>query len=479
MKKIILPILLLLVGINSSYAKDGYRVQVKLADIKDSIIFLAHYYAKPLPTIYKSDSARYKNGVFTLESKEKLTGGIYIILLSDHKTYFEFLLDNADDMTITVETKKLPNGVSFKNSQNNDDFLKYSAFINDYGIEQGKLMDKLRTAKNANDSEAIRKELNGSMKKLTGYRRDYIKGHPTAILSTIFNALEMPQVPEGKHYLEDGTTVDSMYPYHYYKTHYWDHFNFQDDRIINTPIYDAKLDEYINKEIYPYPDSIEYEAKTLLDKTRGTKDLFKYTLSWFANFAQESKIMGMDEVFVYLVENYYMKGDATWLDNETLNKFIDRAMKIAPNVIGNVAPEIKLPDIDKNEHALSDVKAKWTLIIFWSPDCGHCREEMPKIDSMYRTELKEKGVKIYAVRTEGDEKKWQDFIHEHHMQDWINVYDPQRKTDYQSKYDVYSTPTMYLLDENKIIRGKKLDHTTIMDVIHMEERKAKMKNKTK
>lgn len=474
MKRIILPFLLLLVSAGA-FAKDGYRIQLKLADTKDTLVFLAHYYAKPLPTIYKSDSARVKNGVFTLESKEKLNGGIYIILLSDHKTYFEFLLDNGDDMTITVETKKLPDGITYKNSPNNDDFLKYSAFIKEYAAKQQAFQERVAHAKNAADSETIRKEMNASMKTLTAYRREYVKTHPKAVLSTIFNALEMPTIPEGKHYNADGS-VDSQYAYHYYKTHYWDHFDFQDDRIINTPIFDAKLDEYVNKEIYPAPDSIEYEAKELLTKMRGTKDLFKYTLSWFANFAQESKIMGMDEVFVWLVENYYMKGDATWMDNETLNKFIDRAMHIAPNVIGNVAPEVKLQDIDKKEHALSDVKAKYTLLIFWSPDCGHCREEIPKIDSMYRTELKEKGMKIYAVRTEGDEKKWQDFIKEHHMQDWINVYDPENKGDFRVKYDVYSTPTMYLMDEKKIIIGKKLDHTTIKDVIRIQEHKMKLRN---
>lgn len=473
MKRTILPLLLLLVSM-SAFAKDGYRVQIKLEDTKDTMLFLAHYYGKPLPTIYKSDSARLKNGVFTLESKEKLNGGIYIILLSDHKTYFEFLLDNGDDMSISVATKKLPDGLTFKNSKNNDDFLKYSAFIKEYAQKQEALEAKVKNAKNAADSEALRKELNTSMKTLTAYRRDYVKTHPKAVLSTIFNALEMPTIPEGKHYNEDGS-VDSMYAYHYYKIHYWDHFDFQDDRIINTPIYDAKLDEYINKEIYPYPDSIEYEAKELLAKTRGTNDLFKYTLSWFANFAQESKIMGMDEVFVWLVENYYMKGDATWLDNETLNKFIDRAMHIAPNVIGNKAPEIKTIDIDKQEHALSDVKAKYTLLIFWSADCGHCKEEIPKIDSLYKSELKSKGLKVYAVRTEGDEKRWQDFIKEHKLLDWINVYDPEHKSDYVSKYDVYSTPTIYLLDENKIIIGKKLDHSTILDVIKMQERKMKMR----
>ena len=49
-------------------AREGYRIQVKFTNTTDSMVFLTHYYGKPLPTIYKSDSARIdKNGVAVLE----------------------------------------------------------------------------------------------------------------------------------------------------------------------------------------------------------------------------------------------------------------------------------------------------------------------------------------------------------------------------------------------------------------------------
>ncbi|MBA3829360.1 MAG: redoxin domain-containing protein [Taibaiella sp.] len=472
MKKFTLAaVLLMLCTISFSYGRTGYHVELKLTDTKDTLAFLAHYYAKPLPTIYKTDSAHFnKNGVAIFDSKEHLNGGIYILMLSDHKTYIEFLLDDGDNMSIALTTKKLPEGVVFKNSPQNEDFQNYSKFIKEFGEKQQGMMANFSHAKNAADSDVIRKGVVENSKSLIEYRRSYARTHPNTLLAHIFGALEVPQVPGGDHLLPDGKT-DSLFTYHYYKAHFWDHFEFQDDRLINAPIYDLKLSEYINKEVYPYPDSVEHEADILLAKTKGTKELFKYTLSWLANFGEDSKIMGMDEVFVYLVENYYMKGDATWVDAPTLDKFIDRAMKIAPNVIGNVAPEVKMVDVDQQEHRLSSVKAKYTVLVFWSPDCGHCQQEIPLLDSVYNAQLKAKGVKVYAVRTEGTDQQWQEFIKKHKLEDWINVYDPKHTSDYRSKYDVYSTPTMYLLDEKKIIRGKRLDHSSIMEVIQMQERK--------
>ena len=236
----------------------------------------------------------------------------------------------------------------------------------------------------------------------------------------------------------------------------------------------------MNKLVLPWPDSVEKESDMLLKKAKGTKDMFKYTLFWLTRNVENSKVMGMDEAFVYLVENYYMKGDAFWLKNDELSKYLDRAQKIAPNVIGNLAPEVKLPNIvTKQDESLQAIKANYTLLIFYSPTCGHCQHELPQIDSLYEAVLKKKGVKIMAVATEGDEKAITDFMVKYKTSNWINTWDPERVGDWRGKYDVYSTPTIYLLDDKKIIRGKRIDHTNIAGVIDMLEKKAKSENKSK
>lgn len=469
---------LLFISFFSATAKDGYKIQLKFTDVTDSMVYLAHYYGKPLPTIYKADSAKLdKNGVATFQSNEKFTGGIYMMLLSDKKTYFEFLIDNGQDIGMTVTAKNLPGGIKFKNSPENERFQDYVTFLKDFGAKQKTITDKFATAKTADDTAKIRKEAGESSKKLIAYRDDYTKKYPGTLLTSIFNSLEVPQVPEGKHYQADGKTEDSTFAYTYYKSHYWDDFNFQDDRLIYTPVYDAKLEEYFSRLVLPVIDSIEFEADKLLAKTDGTKDLFKYTLWWITHYVENSKVMGLDEVFVYLVENYYMKGKATWLDADALEKYVKQAQKIAPNVIGNVAAEITMQDINGKETKLSSINSKYTLLIFWSPECGHCLSEVPKIDSVYKAVLKSKGVKIVGVRVEGDEQKWKDVIKKDKLDDWVHLWDPEYKSNFRSKYNVYSTPVIYLLDDKKIIRGKKLDHSTIPQVIENLEKREKLTNK--
>ena len=71
---------------------------------------------------------------------------------------------------------------------------------------------------------------------------------------------------------------------------------------------------------------------------------------------------------------------------------VERAEKIAPNLIGRVAPEFVdiigrpfMKDPNGKTFKLSDVKSEYTILVFYAPDCGHCKKEIPRM--MYATFL--------------------------------------------------------------------------------------------
>jgi len=473
MKKLLLTGLCAMLGLASLARKDGYRIEVNFKqDVSDTFLYLAHYYAKP-PTIYKVDSARILNKrKAVIETKDSVLGGIYVLLFENRSRYVEFILNNGDELTVHVDTTHMPFNLSFGNSPENNRYVDYEKFLAGYGKKQQALMEELKKAKTAADTQSVRERSAKVGKELLAYRKDYIKKYPGTYLSKVFQAQTTPEVPEGKHYLPGTKTVDSNFTYNYYKTHYWDGFDFTDDRIMYAPVYDARLDEYFNRLVLPLPDSMNAEADRLLARARKSKEIFKYTLHWLAGNAERSKVMGMDEVFVHLVENYYMKGDAYWLDSAGLAKYEDRAKKIAPNVLGNKAPELVMQDIwTLQDRPLEQQPSKYTLLIFWSKDCGHCMKEVPQLDSVYRAVLQKKGVSIYAVSTEGDLSDIQKAVDKLKVKDWTHVVDARNQTGYREKYDVYTTPKLYLLDADKKIIGKGLDHSNILEVIEFTEKK--------
>jgi predicted thioredoxin/glutaredoxin len=73
-------------------------------------------------------------------------------------------------------------------------------------------------------------------------------------------------------------------------------------------------------------------------------------------------------------------------------------------------------------------------------------------------------VQVYSVYTQHEGDKYLKYIAEKGL-DWINVYDGVHYNNVVEKYDVYSTPVIYILDKNKIIKAKRVGVEQIKDII--------------
>ncbi len=478
--KIILTVVALLCIGSQVHAKNGFNIKVKINDMKDSMIYLCYYYGKG-GTAQRFDSTYLnKTGEAKFKCDTAITGGIFLLLFKDRSS-IEFILRNGDDFTFNVTRSDVYQSAKFVGTTENNLFYDYQRYLVEYSKGYQQAETAYNGSKTKKDSTANFEKLKEKSIELKKFRADFIAKNPNTFMTKIFNAVEEPEIPTVLPTLPSGEK-DSLYPRNFYKNHYWDKYDFRDDRLIFTPLYERKLEDYMTKLAVPVADSVKVECDALLKKTRGTKETFKYTLWYLSRWAETSKIMGMDEAFVHLVENYYMKGDAWWLDSTTLAKYIERAQKISPNMIGNQAMDIRCVDSNFQTVPLSSVNAEYTILIFWSPSCGHCQKEMPQFDSLYQAKLKKMGVKFYAVLAENDDfDKWKTYVREHKLNDgWIHVVDPKNTTKFRSFYDVYSTPTVYLLDAKKTIRGKRIDVQNLSGLLDwLEKHKNEIDNKNK
>jgi thiol-disulfide isomerase/thioredoxin len=229
------------------------------------------------------------------------------------------------------------------------------------------------------------------------------------------------------------------------------------------------------------PDSIIISADVIISKAKENNEVFKYVVSHITSTYERSKIMGMDAVFVHMVEKYYMKNLCPWIDSTQLEKIIERAEKISPNLIGKKAPEFVdfygrpfMKDLNGTAHTIESLNAKYTLLVFYGPTCGHCKKEVPKIknavDSLKNLNI---DIKSFAVATEFDVDEWKKFLEEQKIEDWLNVADisfddegnPLANSDWRDKYDIYSTPVVYLLDKEKRILAKRINHDQLKEII--------------
>src|SRR5690606_19659738 len=217
MKPLFVACIFLFATLSACAQKDGYKIKINFKqDVQDEYVYLAHYYVKPLPTIYKTDSAKVINHrTAVIESTDSVLGGIYMVLFNNNSKYTEFILDNGDEFEMTIDTVNMPANIRFKNSPENTRYVSYETYLLDYGKKQQALSAELEKAKNAADTQAIRDKSVALSDDLNRYRKEYTQTYPNTFLSQVFNAIRLPEVPKGTHYLPDGKTVDSNYAYRY------------------------------------------------------------------------------------------------------------------------------------------------------------------------------------------------------------------------------------------------------------------------
>jgi len=442
----------------------GYELTFQLKQYTGGQIALAHYMGK---SFYMADSAQIDaQGVAVMKNKEALQGGIYIVLLPGRQRYFEMLLDNKDQrFSISVDTTDLINKTVFKTSKENEIFQSYNKFLSKEVAGPDRQINALLAKHTTADSATARSMQVELGKKLQAFRNNVTTQYPKSLLSSIFKAMKDPEVPPAP------AGADSTFAYRYYKSHYWDSVDLSDGRLVRTDIIEKKLNRYFSQLVSPDPDSIIVEADNIVAKTRKDKEMFKFVVWWLTYNYETSKYMGMDAVFVHMVEKYYVSGEAYWLKDEQLNKIISRAYSMAPNLIGQQAPPLEVKDSALKPISLYTTKAKYTVLVFWDPTCGHCKIEVPKLDSAFNASWKNKGVAMIGFKTEGTKDEWQSFIKEHKMKGWIHAWDPDAQSNYRRLYDVYSTPIVYLLDEKKKILAKRLGVEQLSDFLEKMETK--------
>lgn len=483
MKKILATLALALPFFVSSQT-----IKIKVDGEKDTTVFLVKYYGNK--TLY-ADTAQMVKGVVTFDGK-KQKGGMMGLLLPGQR-FFEFIYNNAD---VDFETKgpDFVGNMKVKKSVENTLFLEYINFLkssrekSDAFVAKANGLDK--NGKEYKDlmaqANAVSEDVKKFQVKFATDNKDKLVGKIVALTTDV----TIPEAPRNA----KGEIIDSNFRYFYYRDHFFDNIDLKDDRLVNTAMFHEKLTYFFgDKFLFQQPDTIAAWAIKILDRMDYRSEIFKYSLTQIMINVEQSKVMGMDKAFILLGDRYYCnnapdgKPYVDWVKEDKMKEICDK-VKVGKNLtIGTKAINIILPDTtEKIWKSLYDVQAEYTILYFWEADCGHCKKATPYLQKLYAEKLKARNVEVFAVsKAIGEEfKHWKKFIADNKLS-YINValtdsiykdavkdarkYIPKYTTieslNFSDTYDVYSTPTIYLLDKDKKIVAKRLGLDQLEDFI--------------
>lgn len=458
-------------------SEKGYEIQLTVKPYANQKLYLGYHYGK---LKYLLDSVVLnQQHTGKLSGSKPLPGGIYFVVSPQRQILFELLIDKPQHFALVADSTGGFQNIQFTNSPDNQQFQSYTQFIGKRGRDLQLAQQALKDSKSPKDSAERAQQVKKLNDEINQYRSQVSAKDPQRILPSIFRAMQEPEVPPAAQH--PGGKYDSLFAYRYYKDHYWDGVSFQDERLVRTPLFEQKLDKYYKELVTPVPDSIILEVDKMLKPAQRSPEMYKYLLNYFVQQYINPTYMGQDAVFVHLFEKYINNNPAVdWYDEKQKKYIQDRAYSLMANLVGLPAQNLEMVDTAGKPKNLYQIEAPFVVLCFWDPTCGHCKELVPKLDSIYQAKWKAKGIKVVGVMVDGGKDNWLKYIRENKL-GWIHLYQTQSardaeyaagKPNFRQLYDVYQTPVLYLLDREKRIVAKKLDYLQIDDLIQL-----KMKSK--
>jgi thiol-disulfide isomerase/thioredoxin len=465
-----LLIILLLGAFTQAFAQSGYKIDFKIKGWEDTTVYLGHYYGEQT---YVKDTARANSsGAFTFTSSTSLPQGVYFLVLGKSKI-FDFVVATNQKFSIEGTSDDFIKTAIVKGDEDNQLFFENIRF----NMERGKEADPfIKILKDSSLTEEQKKSARESFAKINeqvvSFQNDLIAKHPTMLTARLLKAtqpVEAPLPPKKT----DGT-IDSTFQLRYYREHFFDKFDLADDAMLRLPrpIYQEKIKEYLNKLYAPVPDTIMRAIDKMVARAKKNPETYKY-LVWNCIFMyQNPEIMGLDEVYVQLYDKYFASGEMNyWVSDKIKQNLKEYADKLRGSLVGKTGANLIMQDLTLQPRSMYDIKNKYTILWIFDPDCGHCREETPKLVDFYNKDRAKFDFEVYAVSSDTSIQKMKDFIKEMKTP-WITVNGPRSyiPQHYSKLYYSDSTPAIYILDNKKKIIAKKLPVSQLEDFFTKHEK---------
>ena len=260
----------------------------------------------------------------------------------------------------------------------------------------------------------------------------------------------------------------------YAARHYWDEFLSEDRLLRLKPDPSAILG--ISPQIFEESFSGYVSLIENVDDT-----LAKNSMTRLVDRAVKMAEDGYPQFFSQIMQNgekYLFDAHSPMLDDELYLPVLDgiEKCKVIPdtvkqsfryqmeicgkNRVGTTAADFRYTS-QRGSSNMHSIKAEYLLIFFNDPDCPNCRQalEIMKKSDVIINMVGMGVMKVLAVSPGGKSELWAERRADFPM-DWIYAYDPVGELNQGTIYTLRTSPSIYLLDENKnvILKDASLPH---------------------
>jgi len=355
---------------------------------------------------------------------------VYAIPPEDHN--FDIIVNTKEDIHFNFS---FDDGITFTESKENKIWANYVNAIQEVNIT----INNLYQSENKNKSE-----YQAAFKTLKETHEAFLEDAYQLLVKAFIKANE-PYFPKA---FEDATTYSN-----HLKENYLRNVDFNSELLQSSDFLTDRVNAYMF-DIVDQPNANDYKQLLFeVDELIGDNDRFKsiiYTKIW-QRFVTNNQI----EMANYITDKYLLEL-AEKEQNEPLK---DALLAYKNTTIGAKAINFEIPLSQTTLHDLNS--AKNYLLIFWSSSCSYCLKELPIVkallDNQPDIQVVAIGLEENLNQWESERQKYPEFIHVVQLNKWDG--------ELVKAYDIKSTPTLFLLDANKIITEKPNDAEALKEIL--------------
>ena len=244
--------------------------------------------------------------------------------------------------------------------------------------------------------------------------------------------------------------------------HYWDNFDFADTAYIHLP-------DITEQAIVNFMDLMPRVPKELSEKAMGilyqkaaphSPMLWHFWETMSRYWKDANSPVRNEEMFIRLCRSM----ESVPQVEVVLKQRASFARRLAEkNRVGQSAIDFTYTLASGKQGRMYGLKADYTLLFFYNPDCHTCMEikNAMKQSSRLKEWVSSGKMKVLTLYPDEDVALWRGHLNEL-SNEWVNGYDKGQVLTHELLYDLSAIPSFYLLDKDKKVLLKDVDWNQVM-----------------
>jgi peroxiredoxin len=448
--------LLLLLSLSlGSVAQNGCEILVRLDNYAYDTLWFGTTVGKRIVTDFFS--LKQADGSFLLKTDKPLEQGMYAIIYrraanAPLQSFQVWLVEGERKFSLFTNFAMPYDSPTIAGSPENEQLYRYQR---QFRLADAKLDDAIGRWRYIQDEASWRDRVRAE-EEFRAFQDGFVKSANPGLTSFLVNQTLLPLPPADEKPVADWKQeADARWKYQ--RAHYFDKINLASPDFLRYPQWLDRADFFLMTLPPPHPDTTKVLCDMVFKTLEAYPDGYNYYQKYIINSLAKMSQYRLDEVYVYLVKNYVSTGKATWAMPNDVRNAVSTANTMERLFEGKPAPPVTIFDREGKPVSLYDVQAKLTALIFYMPDCAHCKLELPIIAKLHQ-KYKDKGLQVIAVclKTGEETKQCWDFLDTQNFpKEWLLLADPDRKANLVPLYGVKGYPRLLLLDADKKIVFKR------------------------